>query len=329
MPPDLFVVSAIAKESIVRLVDIHLGFQLHPQYASWEEMRDAALHVEQLGYDSVWTWDHFVPLLGDATGPNFEGWQILAAWGAITRRVRIGMLVTGNTYRHPALLANMAATLDHITAGRAILGVGAAWHEAEHTMYGMEFRTPGWRLARLSEAAEIMRSLLDQERTNFQGRHYTITDATCEPKPVQARLPLMIGGGGEQKTLRIAARWADMWHGFGTPDVVEHKIRVLREHCEEVGRDPAEIMATTGGGVVVRKDRSAIDRRIREVVERNRVTGSYAPFAGTPDEVARRMADNWRAGVRGFIFGCPPPYDRETMELLMSEVRPRLEALVA
>ncbi|MGH2451674.1 MAG: TIGR03560 family F420-dependent LLM class oxidoreductase [Candidatus Limnocylindria bacterium] len=308
---------------------IHLGFQLHPQHATWAELRDGALLVEELGFDSLWTWDHFVPLLGDASGPSFEGWQLLPAWGAITKRVQIGMLVTGNTYRHPAVLAKMVATLDHITAGRALLGIGAAWHEDEHRMYGIEFRGPGWRLARLAEAVPIMRSLLDEPRTTFEGKHYTITDARCEPKPVQKRLPILVGGGGEQKTLRITARWADMWHGFGTPDVIAHKIGVLRRHCAEVGRDPGEITLTTGGGVIVRKDRSAIDRRIREVRERSRVTGAYAPFSGTPDEVAKRLADHWRAGIRGFIFGCPPPVDRETIELMMSDVRPRLEALVA
>lgn len=206
--------------TLVRLVSgVHLGVQVHPDHTTWPAMREIGLVADRLGYDSLWTWDHFVPLRGDHVGPTFEGWQILAAWGAITERVRIGTLVSGVTYRHPALVAKMAATLDHITNGRAILGIGGAWHEREHRMYGMDFDTPGVRLRKLDEACRLMRSLLDNERTTFHGKYYTITDARAEPKPVQRKLPIMIGGGGERKTLRSTARWADMWHGFGTPEI--------------------------------------------------------------------------------------------------------------
>ncbi|MFN2521012.1 MAG: TIGR03560 family F420-dependent LLM class oxidoreductase [Candidatus Limnocylindria bacterium] len=308
---------------------IHFGLQLHPQYTTWEELRDTALLIDQLGYDSLWTWDHFVPLFGDASGPDLEGWQLLPAWAAITRRVRIGMLVTGNTYRHPAVLANMVSTLDHISGGRAILGLGASWHEREHAMYGIPFDTPGVRLAKLAEAAPIIRSLLEQPRTSFAGRHYTITDAVCEPKPVQARLPLMIGGGGERKTLRITARHADMWHGFGTPDVLRHKLEVLKRHCEEVGRDAGAILPTTGGPALIRDDPAAVDARMRVVAERNRAGRNLSrPASGTVEQIAAELADRWRAGLRGFIFGLNPPYDRETIERMIGEVKPRLEEMV-
>lgn len=296
-------------------------------------MREYGLLVDRLGYDYLMTWDHFVPLVGDATGPNLEGWQILAAWGAVTKNVKVAMLVTGNTYRHPAVLANMAATLDHITDGRAILGLGAAWHEAEHKMYGIPFDTVPIRLAKLREASRIVRSLLDNERTTFAGKHYTITNAICEPKPVQKKLPLMIGGGGEQVTLRVTARYADIWHGFGGPDVVGRKIEVLKRHCEEVGRDFAEILPTTGGGAIVRDTEEGIRARLQAVADHNRAAAPATPQPsaayGSPDVVAQRLAAQWRAGVRGFIFGMSPPYDRETIERLIGEVRPRLEELVA
>lgn len=310
---------------------IHFGIQLHPQYVSWDEMRKFGLLVEELGYDSLMTWDHFVPLVGDATGPNLEGWQVLAAWAAITKRVRIAMLVSGNTYRHPAVLANMAATLDHISGGRAILGLGAAWHEAEHRMYGIAFDTAPLRLAKLREASRIVRSLLDTERTTYAGKHYTIADAVCEPKPVQKRLPLLIGGGGEQVTLRITARYADIWHGFGTPDVIARKIGILKRHCEEVGRDYGEILPTTGGGMIVKDTEEALAKRLDAVRERNRMSAPPAPpLPGVPtvEAVAQRLAEHWRAGARGFVFGMSPPYDRETIERLVGEVRPRLQELI-
>ena len=312
---------------------IPLGIQIHPQYASWDDIRETALLVDRLGYDYLTTWDHFVPLIGDATGPNLEGWQILAALGAVTKKVKIGMLVTGNTYRHPAVLANMAVTLDHITNGRAVLGLGGAWHEAEHKMYGIPFDTVPIRLAKLREASRIVRSLLDNERTTFAGKHYTITDAICEPKPVQKKLPLMIGGGGEQVTLRVTARYADIWHGFGGPDVVGRKIEILKRHCEEVGRDFAEILPTTGGGAIVRDTEEGVRARLQAVADHNRAAAPATPQPssafGSPEVVAQRLAAQWRAGVRGFVFGMSPPYDRETIERLIGEVRPRLEQLVA
>ena len=310
---------------------IHFGIQLHPQYVSWDELREFGLLVDELGYDSLMTWDHFVPLIGDATGPNFEGWQILAAWAAITKRTKIAMLVSGNTYRHPAVLANMAATLDHISGGRAILGLGAAWHEAEHAMYGIPFDTAPIRLVKLREACRIVRSLLDTGRTTYAGKHYTITDAVCEPKPVQQRLPLLIGGGGEQVTLRITARYADMWHGFGTPDVIARKIGILKRHCEEVGRSYSDIFPTTGGSMLIRDTEEGVVRRLEAVRARNRMAAAPVralPGVPTVEAVAQRLAEQWRAGARGFIFGINPPYDRETIERLMGEVRPRLEQMV-
>jgi F420-dependent oxidoreductase-like protein len=300
------------------------GLQLHPQYTTWDEMCDAALLAEQCGWDVLMTWDHFVPLMGDVTGPNLEGWQVLAAFGAITKKSTIGMLVSGNTYRHPAVLANMAATLDNITNGRAVLGIGAAWNEHEHTMYGIAFDTPAIRLAKLREATRIIRGLLDEGRVTYHGKYYQLENATLGTRPIQKRLPILIGGGGEQVTLKITARYADWWHGFGTPDVIKHKLDVLKKHCADVGRDYNEIAPTAGGGILVRDDLNTVDKRMREVAARNKVDAPYRPaLLGRPADLAKRLLEYRKVGVKGFLFGMSPPFDRETIERTMSDVKPR------
>ncbi|MEP7003801.1 MAG: TIGR03560 family F420-dependent LLM class oxidoreductase [Chloroflexota bacterium] len=300
------------------------GLQLHPQYTTWDEMRDAALLAEQAGWDVLMTWDHYVPLMGDITGPNLEGWQILPALAAITTKPLIGMLVTGNTYRHPAVLANMASTLDNISHGRAVLGIGAAWNEHEHKMYGIDFDTPAIRLAKLREATRINRVLLDEGTMTYRGKYYQLENATLGTRPVQKRLPILVGGGGEQVTLKITARYADWWHGFGTPDVIKHKLDVLKKHCADVGRDYNEIAPTGGGSILVRDDLNDVDKRMREVSKRNKVEAPNRPAVlGSPDEIAKKLLEYHRIGVKGFLFGMSPPYDRETIERVMTDVKPR------
>ena len=300
------------------------GLQLHPQYTTWDEMRDAALLAEQAGWDVLLTWDHFVPLMGDVTGPNLEGWQILAAFAAITKKAQIGMLVTGNTYRHPAVLANMAATLDSISNGRAVLGIGAAWNEHEHKMYGIDFDTAPIRLAKLREATRIIRGHLDEGTVTYEGKYYQLTNATLGTQPIQKRLPILVGGGGEQVTLKITARYADWWHGFGTADIIKHKLDVLKKHCEDVGRDYNEIAPTAGGGILVRDDQNMVDKRLREVAIRNKVEAPNRPaVAGKPEDIAKLLLGYHKLGVKGFLFGMSPPYDRETIERVMTEVKPR------
>jgi alkanesulfonate monooxygenase SsuD/methylene tetrahydromethanopterin reductase-like flavin-dependent oxidoreductase (luciferase family) len=280
----------------------------------------------------VWTWDHFVPLDGDPKGPMFEAWELLAAWGALTTRVRLGTLVTGNTYRHPPVLAKMVATLDHITNGRAMLGLGAAWHEGEHAMYGIRFPTTAGRLARMDEAARVLRLLLDEPVANFTGKHYVLKDAIAEPKPVQERLPLLIGGGGEQKTLRTVAKYADYWHGHGTPEVIAHKLEVLAAHCAEVGRDVREIKPLTSvrPDVVLRAKVSDVEAQLERVRVRSK---GAEPMQMNPihtvDALVERCAALWRAGARGFILYFMAPFDHETMERIATEVRPKLEEAIA
>lgn len=273
-----------------------------------------------------------MPLQGDVTGPIYEAWELLAAWAVATKRVRLGTLVTGNTYRHPAVLANMVATLDHVSEGRAMLGLGAAWHEAEHAMYGIPFYTVGERLGRMNEAAKAIRMLLDEPTATMVGKYYQLTDAVCAPKPLQARLPLLIGGGGERRTLRTVARYADFWHGHGPPEVFAHKMEVLRAHCAEVGRDPNEItpLTTVRPNVILRGATADVRAHLDRVGERGRMAEPVEMnLIHTVDALVADLLERWNGGARGFILYVHAPFDRETIERIATEVRPQLEAAIA
>lgn len=310
---------------------MHWGINLPAQHTTWDELRDTALLVDRLGFDSLWTWDHFVPLDGDPKGPMFEAWELLGAWGAITSKVRVGTLVTGVTYRPPAILAKMVATLDHVTRGRAVLGLGGAWHEGEHAMYGLRFPTTAGRLARLDEAAHALRLLLDQPVADLAGKHYRLTAAVAEPKPVQKRLPILIGGGGLRKTLRTTARYADYWHGHGTPEVIRLKLDTLAAHCADVGRDVGEITPLTSvrPDLVLRDRVADVEAQLDRVKARFRMAERPAmnPIH-TVDALVERCAALWRAGARGFILYFMAPFDLETIERVATEVRPRLQEAI-
>jgi F420-dependent oxidoreductase-like protein len=202
--------------------------------------------ADEAGFDSLWNMDHFATLGGDETGDIFEAWTLLAAMAEATSRVRIGCAVTGNTYRHPAVLAKMAATVDHLSGGRLDFGLGAGWATSEHAMLGLEFGTVGDRMDRLEEACQIIRSLWTERRTTFEGEHYRLDEAIAEPKPIQRPYPpIWIGGRGRRRTLRIAAEYADVWNApGGTADEIAELSGVLDAHCAEVGRDPAAIRRT-------------------------------------------------------------------------------------
>ncbi len=207
----------------------------------WPDFLDLSTHVEATGWDGIWAADHFMPAGPPLDTPTLECWTVLAALATLVPRVRLGSLVVGNTYRHPAVLANIAATLDQVCGGRLVLGLGAGWQVNEHEAYGLNLPSAPERLARLEEACAIIKGLLSQRRTTFEGRFYRVVDAPLEPKPVQATLPLLVGGGGERVTLRIAARFADEWNTWGTPKVLRQKASVLDRHCEALGRDPTTI----------------------------------------------------------------------------------------
>jgi F420-dependent oxidoreductase-like protein len=215
-----------------------------PQNTTWDDMLAVWREADGIDlFESGWTFDHFYPTFSDSTGPCLEGWMTLAALAQATTRLRLGVLVTGIHYRHPAVLANMAATLDIVCGGRLELGLGAGWNEEESGAYGIELGTPSERSDRFEEGCEVITRLLSEETTTFDGTYYQLRDARCEPKPVQRpHPPICIGGNGERRTLRTAARFAQHWNFLGgTPEEFARKRDVLHEHCADIGRDPKEI----------------------------------------------------------------------------------------
>ena len=261
---------------------------------SWHDVLALARHVERTGWDGVWYADHFMPNTPDASDPCHEVWSTISALAASVPRIRIGPLVLGNTYRHPAVVANMAATVDHISGGRLVLGLGAGWQENEHHAYGLEYYTVGERLRRLEEACQVIKALFRERRANFEGRYYRLEDAPLEPKPVQNPLPLMIGGGGEKVTLRITAQYADEWNVWGDVERLRQKMAVLDRHCETVGRDPSVIQRSAAALVYLSDDRALV-KRIREEPQ------TRPSIAGDASELAEIVADYARAGVDELI----------------------------
>jgi F420-dependent oxidoreductase-like protein len=225
---------------------IRFSFKTRPQHTDWAAFRDMWREADRIPtYQAGWTFDHFYPISGDPAGPCLEAWTSLAALAAEVKRIRLGVMVTCNTYRHPAVLANMVATLDVISQGRLEFGIGAGWYEEEHQAYGIPFPSLRERFGRLEEACRILHDLLTNDVASFQGTYYQLDEARCEPKPIQRpRPPLVIGGTGGQ-TLRIAARWADQWNFPGGPvEEFRRKLEVLRSHCTAEGRDPHQIEAS-------------------------------------------------------------------------------------
>ncbi|MGO9558302.1 MAG: TIGR03560 family F420-dependent LLM class oxidoreductase [Acidimicrobiales bacterium] len=260
----------------------------------FDELLASALEAERVGFDSVYIADHFMPQ--DNPGqPRLEAWTTLGALAARTERVRLGVLVTGNTYRHPAVLANMAATVDRISNGRVVLGLGAGWQRNEHLAYGIDLPEVPELLGRLDEACQVVRTLLDNERSDFDGRWYHLADAPCEPKPVQDHLPLLVGVSGEKIAMGIAARHADIWNYWGTPDGIAHKIEVLDRHCEAVGRDPATLERSTQALVRMSDDAGKLAAWATEATRQPSITG-------TPAQITAELARYDALGVGEFIL---------------------------
>jgi F420-dependent oxidoreductase-like protein len=237
------------------MAQMRFGLKLS-QNPSIDELRAVWRVADEAGFDHCWCMDHLASLGPRDDGPIFEAWSLLAGMAVATSRTRIGCMVTGNTYRHPAVLAKAAVTADHLSGGRLEFGLGAGWAENEHTMLGLPFGTRGDRADRLEEACEIIRSLWTQPRTTFDGKHYKLTDAVAEPKPLQQpHPPIWIGGSGPQRTLRITARYADVWNAAGgSPEQVAEASAVLDQRCAEIGRDPGEIRRSVQARVTEASD---------------------------------------------------------------------------
>lgn len=306
---------------------VKLGALCWNQYTDWPSLREAGIRADRVGFDSLWTWDHLYPIVGNHTGPMFEGWLTLAAWAEVTERATVGLMVGANTFRNPALVAKLATTLDHISNGRAVLGIGGAWFETEHRGLGIEFGgSPGERLRWLEEAAQIMRGMLHGEQPSGS-KFYAAKEALNLPAPLHP-VPLLIGGGGEKKTLRIVARYADACNLGGGFENVKRKDEILRRHCEEVGRDQSEIERTVGVGTCIIRDDPAEAQRVFEAMfERNgRARLWKDQLVGTPEQIAEKLRPFLGIGFRHLIVGFPSPYDAESMERLVTEVKPALGA---
>jgi F420-dependent oxidoreductase-like protein len=299
---------------------------------TWDDVLGLWRHAEATGWDAACVTDHFMPNTPGRLGDVLECWSVLAALAAAVPRLRVGTLVCGNTYRHPAVFAKMAATVDVISGGRLICGIGAGWQENEHEAYGIPFYTAGERLRRLDEACQVLKLLWTEEKASFEGRYYRLSDAPCMPKPVQRPHPeLMIGGAGERVTLRIAAKHADHWNAWGGPETFAHKGRILEEHCAAVGRDPQAIIRSANVVLALDEDRAAREAVVRHVMERFGRSEDAArdlvlagPVAAAQDKLARLR----ETGVETvFVFATPAfltPEPRVALDRLIGKVAPAL-----
>jgi alkanesulfonate monooxygenase SsuD/methylene tetrahydromethanopterin reductase-like flavin-dependent oxidoreductase (luciferase family) len=318
--------------------DIRFGALCWNQYTDWPSFLEAGKRAERAGYYSLWTWDHLYPIVGSEEGPMFEGYMTLAAWAMATERVRLGLMVGANPYRNPAVVVKMVTALDHISNGRAYLGIGSAWDESEAKAFGIDMGgSPGERLRWLREALPVMRAMLHGEPATAAGPRYAMDGVRNDPPPVQDHLPIIVGGGGENVTLRLVARYADACNiGFANGlEVFTRKHEALMRHCQEVGRDPSEIEKTINiGPIVVRDSHEEALRVLEGIYEHNGKAETWAGRkpsdqpTGSPDEIVDTLAPFVRLGYRHVVFGFPAPYDSETMDRLTAEVLPRLAAAV-
>lgn len=305
---------------------MRFGLQLWSQQTTWPAFRDAAVAAEAAGWDSIWTWDHLMAIFGPWEQPILEGWSLLMGLGPPTTRVRLGLMVGANTFRNPGLTAKLATTLDHLSGGRAVLGIGGAWFEREHDAYGIPFGSGfGERLDRLDESVMLMRRLLDGERFSHEGTFHTMHDALSEPRPIQAHLPILVGGSGPRKTLRTVARRADAWNTSGTVEEVRGKLDILAEHCADVGRDIATIEKTVSFPTVLRDDPAEAEAAFRVLLDANGTpdAGNVPVLLGSPAEAADRIRPYSDMGFETVIVRMPAPYDRETIDRI-GEVGERL-----
>ena len=310
---------------------LKLGADVWNQYTDWPAFKVAHLRAEELGYESLWTMDHIYPPFKPSDGPILEPYMAMAPIAELTTKPTIGVMVSSNTYRNPALLTKMVTTLDHISDGRAILAVGAGWSEHEHRGFGFEYGASiGERLRWLKEALPVMRGMLDGTRPSAAGNHYHMVNAENVPPPIQEHMRMLSGGSGRKVTLRLVAEYADICNIGGSPSVVAELDAVLIEHCEAVGRDETTIERSIDVGVpTIRETRAQALSDSRALFG---AQGGTEPWknqpVGTVDDVYDWLARYIDIGYHHLVFYFPAPYDEETMTRLATEVRPRLQALI-
>jgi alkanesulfonate monooxygenase SsuD/methylene tetrahydromethanopterin reductase-like flavin-dependent oxidoreductase (luciferase family) len=314
---------------------VKLGLLLWNQDAAWPTVVDAAQRADRVGYDMVLMWDHLYSIAGDGVDPYrpiFEGWTSISALAALTERCHLGLLVGSNPIRNPALVAKMAVTLDHISNGRAMVGLGAGWFELEHTANGIPFGSGfGERLDWLEESVSMIRALIDGETVTHSSAKYQLEAARHAPRPIQAHLPILVGGNGVKKTLRTVARHADLWNTMGPAADVATRDQVLREHCVSVGRDTSAIERTLEFKPIIRDDLAEAERVWAESLANAGTTPTLIRNAwlGSPAQIVERMRPYRALGFETMIAELPAPYDPETIERLALEVKPMAEAELA
>jgi len=305
---------------------VRFGIQTPNQGARWEDIQRAWKTADTLGFHSAWVFDHFLPIFGDEDGECFEGWTLLAALAAETERIRVGVLVTGVTYRNPALLAKMATTIDHVSNGRLILGIGAGWFERDHTAYGFHFGTPRERAKRLEEALQVITKLWKEDHPSFQGKYYALDRAPYAPGNVQKpHPPIVIGGQGKQWIIPQVARYADGWNAVSgvTPEGIRERRQIIADECKKIGRSPCptdvsvllplvSITKVPLAGPLVRLGARAMVGK----------ETARAVLADSPETIRRRIEEYAAAGVNEVIFSIRPPFDDDLLRRVASEIMP-------
>src|SRR5712692_3765196 len=296
---------------------------------TWPGVLELWKHAEATKWDVACVTDHFMPNTKEREGAMLESWSTLSALAALVPRIRVGTIVLGNTYRHPAVVAKMAAQVDIISGGRLLLGLGAGWQENEHQAYGIPFHTMRERLERLDEACQVMKSLWTQRRSHFTGRYYQLSDAPLEPKPVQTPHPeLMIGGGGERVTLRIVAKHADHWNVWGGPKVLARKGAILDEHCAAVGRDPKSLRRSVNMSLMITdkpEEIATLADTIAKRMGRHAADARDTCLAGTPDQIREQLQQLRAAGADTLFVPTmfrPFPDLRRDLDRFIAEIAP-------
>ena len=317
---------------------MRLGLMVEGQEGmTWERWRSIARAAEDLGFDSLWRSDHFFSLFGDRHQPSLETWVSLAQVAQETRRIRFGPLVCSMTFRHPAHLARMAAQVDILSGGRLEVGIGAGWNVSEHQAFGLPFPPTSTRFDMLEEGIQVMRALWGDGPANFKGRHYELHDAECYPKPAQSPLPIVVGGVGERRTLRIAALYAGHWNAISVnPEGYAGKREVLERHCADVGRDPNEIHRSFMAGFAIGRDASELRAHVGRIAAGmpavmgdpdtlvGRLKRDFGWPVGTPDEVVEQIHAYEEAGVQEFMLQHHDQADMKVLELIAAKVMPQV-----